>query len=95
MLEILALMYLTKKNGAIAEGKGHKPGRYKLLTVLFWLGGEVLGGIVGGIVSSGDEGIGLVYVLAILGAIAGATLSRVMVKSLPNLIVPVQTQVFD
>ncbi len=95
MLEILALIYLTKKNGAIAEGKGHKPGRYKFLTVLLWVGGEIFGAILGGILSMGSDGVGLVYVLALVGAVVGAGLSRLIVNNLTNLVIPVQTHAFD
>jgi hypothetical protein len=92
MLEILALIYLSRKNGGIAEKKGHKPGRYKLLTVLLWFGGELLGGILGGILAGGDGGP--VYLLALVGAVVGAGVSRLIVNSLSPVPV-VSTEVFD
>ena len=58
MLEILALVFLTRKNGIIAEKKGHKPSGYKWLTVLLWFGGEIAGGVLGAVIASGDEGLG-------------------------------------
>ncbi|HEX4963609.1 MAG TPA: hypothetical protein VF173_22465 [Thermoanaerobaculia bacterium] len=92
MLEILVLIHLTRKNGGIAEKKGHRPGLYKLLTVLLWLGGEIIGAVLGGIMA-GEE-TALIYVLALVGAIVGAGLSRLIVNSLSSLS-PVQTEVFD
>lgn len=42
MLEIIALVFLTKKIGVLAEQKGEKPGMWKLYTVLAWFGLELL-----------------------------------------------------
>lgn len=94
MLEILALIYLTRKNGAIAEKKGKKPGLYKLLTVLLWFGGEVFGAILGAVIAGGGDAMGAVYLFALVGALVGAGLSRLIVNKLPS-VVPVPTEVFD
>jgi len=95
MLEILALVFLTRKNGAIAEKKGHKPGGYKWLTVLLWVGGEIAGGIAGAAMAGGDESlVGLVYLFALGGALLGAALSRLIVNRLPGL-ATVPVEVFD
>jgi membrane protein DedA with SNARE-associated domain len=94
MIEILALIYLARKNGSIAEKKGHKPGRYKLLTVLLWLGGEVGGAFLGAMMAGGTEEMGLIYLLALLGALVGALLSRLIVNKLTALS-PVPIEVFD
>jgi len=47
MLEILALIFLCRKIGTIAERKGLAPGQWKLFTVLAWLGCEFAGVIIG------------------------------------------------
>jgi len=47
MLEIIALIFLTKNIGALAERKGLKPGTWKLYTVLCWFGAEILGAVIG------------------------------------------------
>jgi hypothetical protein len=52
MLEILALIYLTRKMGELAERKGVSKGNWKLFTVLAWFGAEILG-IILGIVTGG------------------------------------------
>jgi len=46
MLEIIALIFLTKKIGVLAEQKGLKPGTWKLYTVLCWFGAEILGAVI-------------------------------------------------
>lgn len=47
MLEIIALIFLTRKMGRLAETKGLKSGIWKLYTVLAWLGAEFLGVMIG------------------------------------------------
>jgi len=46
MLEIIALIFLTKNIGALAQKKGLKPGTWKLYTVLCWFGAEIIGAIL-------------------------------------------------
>lgn len=82
MLEILLLIFLTRKVGEIVEAKGRKPGWYKLMTVLLWIGGEVSGAVVGGIVSAlAGAGTALVYLFALLGAAAGAGVAFLVAKT--------------
>ncbi|MFT3979325.1 MAG: hypothetical protein QM687_02570 [Ferruginibacter sp.] len=47
MLEIIALIFLTRKVGDIAGRKGLPPGRWKLYTVLAWFGCEIVGFFLG------------------------------------------------
>jgi uncharacterized membrane protein YfcA len=47
MLEIIALIFLTKNIGELAQRKGLKPGTWKLYTVLCWFGAEILGALIG------------------------------------------------
>jgi hypothetical protein len=43
MLEIIALIYLCRKIGALAEQKGQKRGLWQFYTVLAWFGAEIIG----------------------------------------------------
>ena len=43
MLEIIALIFLTRKIGNLAERKGLKAGWWKFYTVIAWFGGEIIG----------------------------------------------------
>jgi hypothetical protein len=54
MLEIIALIFLTKNIGRIADRKGLKPGTWKMYTVLCWIGAEI-GGAVAGIMLFGQD----------------------------------------
>ncbi len=47
MLEIIALIFLCRKIGNLAERKGLKPGQWKLFTVLAWIAAEFLGVVIG------------------------------------------------
>lgn len=80
MLEILLIISLCRSNGRIVEQKGHPPGRYKLLTALLWIGGEITGAFLAAILASGSDGTGFIYLFALVGAGVGAGLSRLMVR---------------
>ena len=84
MLEILLLIFLTKKIGEICQDKGRKAGGYKALTVVLWFGGEIVGAILGLVATSGEGGA-LVYVLALIGAAVGAVISFTIVNNLTPL----------
>jgi len=47
MIEILALIFLTKKMAAIATQKGLKANTWKLYMVLTWFGAEIAGALIG------------------------------------------------
>ena len=79
MLEILFLIFLTKKIWKIVEEKGRKPGGYKAMLVAFWFGGEILGLIIG--MSALGEGIGM-YLIALIGAGIGAGVSFAIANNL-------------
>jgi hypothetical protein len=81
MLEIILLIALTRRIGHILEQKGRKSGWYKLLTVVLWFGGEVAGGIVGGVVVavSGVNEL-IIYLIALIGAAVGAGAAFLIAK---------------
>jgi hypothetical protein len=82
MLEIILLITLTRRIGYILEQKGRKTGWYKLLTVLLWFGGEIVGAIIGaGIAEVGELSNALIYLIALMGAAAGAGLAFIIAKS--------------
>ena len=70
MIEIIALILLTGQMGRLASQKGLRPGRWQLYTVLAWSGGEITGGIIGGLIFGPDNIISILLV-ALAGAITG------------------------
>ena len=89
MLEIIAIWQLTKNIGQIVEGKGHRSGGYKFLTVALWFGGEFVGAFLGVLITGGIESAQcLVYLIAITGAIIGGGISYLIAKNLTDLTPP-------
>ena len=83
MLEIIALIFLVRHIGEVVRSKGRKPGWFQVLTVVLWIGGELVGGVIGGSVGAlTDTGMALAYVCALLGAAAGAGISILIARSL-------------
>jgi len=84
MLEIWAIWALTKKIGSMLEEKGRKSGWYKVLTVILWFGGEIVGAIIGAVITGGDEDAAcLLYAFALGGAAAGAGIAYAIASSVP------------
>jgi hypothetical protein len=84
MIEIILLIYLTRSVGEIVKQKNRRPGWYKLMTVLLWLGGELVGGFAGGIVVAlTDANQAFIYLFALIGAAIGAGAAFLVAKSVP------------
>jgi hypothetical protein len=47
MLDIIALIFLCKRNGVLALQKGLKPGMWKVYTILAWICAEMIGFAIG------------------------------------------------
>jgi hypothetical protein len=83
MLEIIALIFLTKNIGILAAKKGLKPGTWKLYTVLSWFGAEILGVILGFTVF-GEEGIFPAVLIGLAFAIGSFYLLRFNLSKRPD-----------
>jgi hypothetical protein len=75
MIEILVLIFYTRKIGSIAQAKGREAGGFKVYTVFLWFGCEFLAMIFAAI--SGTRGFGL-YPPALAGAVVGAGIAYVI-----------------
>jgi hypothetical protein len=78
MLEILFIVWLTKKLAASAFAKGHSKA-WGALGAIFWIGGEIGGFIVGAVL---DLDRLAAYGLALLCAGAGAGMAAFLVSLL-------------
>ena len=85
MLEIIALIFLTKHIAGIASAKGYQPGRWKLFTILAWVSGE-FAGIIIGVLIFGTNNIFSVLVVGIMGAITGYLLLKSILNKKPNIL---------
>ncbi len=83
MLEIIAIIFLSKKNGKLAEQKGLKSSTWVLYSVLCWIAFEVIGVIVG-IISFGQENIGPIYLLALALAVSSYFFIRSILNKKPD-----------
>jgi outer membrane lipoprotein SlyB len=83
MLEIIALIFLTKEIGKIAVEKGLKPAPWKLYTVLAWIAGEIAGGIIGILIFGGNNLVSAALV-AIGGAITGYLILKTNLSKRPD-----------
>ena len=85
MLEIIALIFLSKKNGKLAVQKGRKSGTWILYSVLAWIGLEVLGVLVG-IMIFGEENVIPIYLLALILAVSSYFLIRSILDKKPDVL---------
>ena len=91
MLEIIAIVALTRYVGKIVKQKNRKPGLYQFLTVIFWIGFEFIGAIIGTLMYG--EGMER-YGIALLGAGIGALISYGIANSL-SVLKPQNSEVLD
>jgi uncharacterized protein YcfJ len=84
MLEIIAIISVSKTIREIALSKRLKPAKYIIIMIVLWLGFELLGGIIGAIIfGAGLES----YLIAIVGAGIGGYLGyNIAQKAEPNII---------
>ena len=79
MLEIIALIFLTKEIGRLAHAKGLKPGAWKIYTVVGWFILEIIGIIVGILIFGKDNLFSIVMV-----GLAFAVTSYFIIKAYHN-----------
>jgi hypothetical protein len=85
MLEVIALIFLTREIGRLADKKGLRPPTWKLYTVLAWIAGEFVGAVIG-VLIFGAENLFSVILVAIAGAITGYVLIKANLSKRPDVI---------
>ena len=92
MLEIILVIGLCKNLGARVRAKGRTAWPFQTMLVLFWFGGEFVGGIVAGIMHAIRHGGAPIdnfdlslYAIALASAGLGAGLVYLIVALLPSL----------
>lgn len=83
MLEIIALIFLTREIGKLADRKGLRSGRWKVYTVLAWIAGEFVGAVIG-VLIFGPENLFSVILVAIAGAITGYFIIKANLSKRPD-----------
>jgi hypothetical protein len=83
MLEILFLYYFGKKIGEAVRAKGHNALGYQIMGIAFWFGGEFAGACLGfGIAGADESAQCIAYIIALIGAAAGAGIAWLIVNNL-------------
>jgi len=84
MLEIIALIILTKKVGAMVGQKDYPADWFKTMAAGLWFGGEFIGAVIGTLatIKTGSPLL-ITYIVALVGALLGAVLAIVMANYPP------------
>lgn len=83
MLEIIALFFLCRSNGSLAEKKGLKPTSWKIYTIAAWIGGEMAGALIG--VSMFDKtNLFAIFGIALFCAFGGYLMVRKTLENKPD-----------
>ncbi|MEO8821422.1 MAG: hypothetical protein ABI267_02840 [Ginsengibacter sp.] len=83
MLEIIALIFLTKEIGKIAAKKGLKPITWKIYLIIGWLFSETIG-LLFGIMIFGTDNIISVVLVGITFAISCYFIMKAQLNKLPD-----------
>lgn len=79
MLELLFLVWFGKRLAAMASDKG-RSGWWAALGVAFWVGGEIMGFVVGALLGLDMAS----YAVALMFAMVGAVVAYFVVNALPR-----------
>jgi hypothetical protein len=86
MIEIIALIFLTRSMGARAVEKGYKALPWKVATVLSWIGFEILGLMFGQMVFPQQDEIPVLWVISgLVFAFGGYLFTRWRLENMPDL----------
>jgi hypothetical protein len=92
MLEIFLIIAISKKIAAMLNEKGRSAAGYVILFVVLWFGGEVVGGVIGAIVSMAADpnpnamNAGfpwMAYLMALVGAAIGGGIGYAIAAAVP------------
>lgn len=83
MLELIALIFLTKEIGKLAEEKGLKPLTWKIYTIISWIITEIIGIIVG-VMLFGKDNLFSVVLVGLTFAITSYFIIKAQLNKLPD-----------
>lgn len=84
MLEIIAVIFLSKKIGELAERKGQPKGKWKAFMILGWFGSEIIG-IAIGLGMFGEQALGPILLLGYALAILSYFAIREKLQKMPDI----------
>ena len=83
MIEVIALFFLCKKNGALAVQKGLPAAKWKWYTVLGWIIAEMTGLFFGMLLFGNGNLYGLLAI-GIISAFGGYLIVKAMLEKMPD-----------
>jgi hypothetical protein len=83
MLDIIALIFLTKEIGRIAHDKGLRPVTWKIYTIVGWIFSEIIG-IIAGIMIFGKDNLFSVILVGLTFAITSYFIIKAQLNKLPD-----------
>lgn len=83
VVSIVALYFLTKQIGRIAESKGERPRRWKIHTIVAWLFGDLIGEMI--VFKFFGLNVFLLFLFGIGLGYVGYLLVKQKLESLPDL----------
>ena len=83
MLEIIALIFLTREIGRLAEEKGLRPLTWKIYTIISWIITEIIGIIVG-VMLFGKDNLFSVVLVGLTFAITSYFIIKAQLNKLPD-----------
>lgn len=83
MLEIIALIFLTKEIGRLAHAKGLKPVTWKIYTVFGWIILEIIG-VIAGVMIFGTGNFFSVAMVGLAFAITSYFIIKAYLNKLPD-----------
>ncbi|MEO6734106.1 MAG: hypothetical protein ABIN01_22990 [Ferruginibacter sp.] len=83
LLDIIALIFLCRKNGNLALQKGLKPGIWKWYTVLAWLVTEIIG-VTLGLMLFGEGNLIGIMLLGLVSAFGGYLFVKSVLDKKPD-----------
>lgn len=83
MLEIIALIFLTKEIGRIAHAKGLRPVTWKVYTVVGWIISEIIG-IFAGAMIFGKDNLFSIILVGLTFAITSYFIIKAQLNKLPD-----------
>jgi hypothetical protein len=85
MIELIAIYISSKNIAEIAKEKGYSGGLWRFFAIISWLFFEFIGAVIGILLFGEDAGL-LLYIPALIGAILGIYLVRMLIQNKPNLL---------
>ena len=83
MLEVIALILLTRSIGTLALKKGEKPGKWKFFTILAWFVFEIVGLCIAFVLFGAGNLIGLML-FGLASAFGGYLIVHAILHKLPD-----------